>query len=64
LERLISSLTTIVSDRELSLVIEENKDKDDRELGMATYANSKSTVQSCVSIFENLWAQSASKGPK
>jgi two-component system, OmpR family, sensor histidine kinase VicK len=49
-------LTTIVTDRELSLVIEERKDEDD--LGFATYSNSESTVLSCASIFENLWAQS------
>ena len=51
-----TSLTTIVTDRELSLVIEERKDGDD--LGLATYSNSESTVLSCASIFENLWAQS------
>jgi hypothetical protein len=27
-------------------------------LGLATYSNSESTVMSCASIFENLWAQS------
>jgi len=51
-------LTTIVADRELSLVIEEKKDEDDNDLGFATYSNSESTVLSCASIFENLWAQS------
>jgi two-component system, OmpR family, sensor histidine kinase VicK len=51
-----TSLTTIVTDRELSLVIEEKEHDDD--LGLATYSNSESTVQSCASIFENLWAQS------
>jgi two-component system, OmpR family, sensor histidine kinase VicK len=58
-----TSITTIVADRELSLVIEENKDEDGTELGLATYANSESTVQSCASIFENLWAQSTDQNP-
>ena len=53
-----TSLTTVVTDRELSLVIEEKKDEDDIDLGLATYSNSESTVLSCASIFENLWAQS------
>jgi len=57
-----TSLTTIVTDRELSLVIEERKDEDD--LGFATYSNSESTVLSCVSIFENLWAQSTRQTQK
>jgi hypothetical protein len=59
-----TSLTTIVTDRELSLVIEEKKDEDDNDLGFATYSNSESTVLSCASIFENLWAQSTSQIPK
>jgi len=57
-----TSLTTIVTDRELSLVIEERKDEDD--LGFATYSNSESTVLSCASIFENLWAQSTRQTQK
>jgi two-component system, OmpR family, sensor histidine kinase VicK len=59
-----TSLTTIVTDRELSLVIEEKKHEDDTDLGFATYSNSESTVLSCASIFENLWAQSTSKSLK
>jgi hypothetical protein len=59
-----TSLTTMVTDRELSLVIEEKKDEDDNDLGFATYSNSESTVLSCASIFENLWAQSTSQIPK
>lgn len=51
-------LTTLVTDRELSLVIEERDDQEDIDLGLATYSNSESTVLSCASIFENLWAQS------
>jgi hypothetical protein len=59
-----TSLTTIVADRRLSLVIEEKKDEDeDIDLGLATYSNSESTVMSCASIFENLWAQSTSQNP-
>jgi hypothetical protein len=55
-------LTTIVTDRELSLVVEE-KDSlfHEDNLGLATYSNSDSTVLSYASLFENLWAQSASK---
>jgi two-component system, OmpR family, sensor histidine kinase VicK len=53
-----TSITTIVTDRELSLVIEEKEEKNDIDLGLATYSNSESTVLSFASIFENLWAQS------
>jgi hypothetical protein len=59
-----SSLTTIVTDRELSLVIEEKEGKDDVDIGFTTYSNSESTVQSYASLFENLWAQSTKEGPK
>jgi hypothetical protein len=59
-----TSLTTIVTDRELSLVIEENKDEDVIDLGLATYSNSESTVLSCASIFENLWVQSMGQSPQ
>jgi hypothetical protein len=58
-----SSLTTIVTDRELSLVIEEKSDEDDIDLGLTTYSNSESTVLSSASIFENLWAQSTIPSP-
>ena len=57
-----TSLTTIVTDRELSLVIEEKENGND--LGLATYSNSESTVLSCASIFENLWAQSIGQSLK
>ena len=54
-------MTTIATDRELSLVIEEKEDEDNiDDLGLATYSNSESTVLSCSSIFENLWSQSTS----
>ena len=57
-----TKLTTIVTDRELSLVIEEKENKDDElNLGLATYSNSDSTVLSYASLFENLWVQSKSK---
>jgi hypothetical protein len=57
-----TKLTTIVTDRELSLVIEEKEDKEDEVTsGLATYSNSESTVLSCASIFENLWAQSTNQ---
>jgi two-component system sensor histidine kinase VicK len=59
-----TSLTTVVTDRELSLVIEEKEDEDSIDLGLATYSNSESTVLSCASIFENLWAQSTGQSPQ
>ena len=63
LKSLKTKLTTIVTDRELSLVIEEKKNEDESDLGLATYSNSESTVLSYASIFENLWAQSTSQSP-
>ena len=51
-------LTTIVTDRELSLIIEERGIEDTSDLGFATYSNSDATVLSYASVFENLWAQS------
>jgi hypothetical protein len=60
----LTKLTTIVTDRELSLVIEERGTEDALSLGLATYSNSDSTVLSYPSIFENQWAQSTSKSPE
>jgi two-component system sensor histidine kinase VicK len=51
-----TKLTTIITDRQLSLVIEEKENED--TIGFATYSNSESTVMSYASIFENLWGQS------
>ena len=51
-----TSLTTIVTYRELSLVIEERKDEDDS--GFATYSNSESTVLSCAWRFEIIYGHS------
>jgi hypothetical protein len=59
-----TKLTAVVTDRELSLVIEEKGDENAEDLGLATYSNSESTVLSCASIFENLWAQSTSQKSK
>jgi two-component system, OmpR family, sensor histidine kinase VicK len=56
LKSIQTKLTTIITDRELSLVIEERENED--AIGFATYSNSESTVLSYASIFENLWAQS------
>ena len=57
-----TTVTTIVADNELSLVI-ELKDDTKREIneamGLATYSNSESTVLSYASIFETLWIQSS-----
>jgi two-component system sensor histidine kinase VicK len=59
LKSIQTKLTTIVTDRELSLVIEEKENED--TIGLATYSNSESTVLSYASIFENLWIQSEIK---
>jgi len=51
--------TILVSDREVSLVIElidDTKEHYIEAIGLSTYSNSKSSVLSYVSIFENLWA--------
>jgi hypothetical protein len=56
-----TKLTTIMADRELSLVIElkdDAKQNSNEAIGLATYSNSESTVLSYVSIFETLWIQS------
>lgn len=63
LKSIKTKLTTIVTDTEISLVIEEKKNEDESNLGLATYSNSESTVISCASIFENLWAQSTRQRP-
>ena len=52
---------TIISDRELSLVIElkdDNKENNNDAIGLATYSNSEATILSYASIFETLWIQS------
>ena len=59
LKSIQTKLTTIVTDRELSLIIEEKEEED--AIGLATYSNSESTVLSYASIFENLWVQSEIK---
>jgi two-component system, OmpR family, sensor histidine kinase VicK len=51
-------ITTIITDRELSLTIEQNEMADPFDIGLTTYSNSDSTVFSYASIFENLWMQS------
>ena len=57
-------LTTIVTDRELSLVIEEKGTEGSSGLGFATYSNSDATVLSHAAVFENLWAQSTIRSPQ
>ena len=55
-----NTVTTIVADRNESLVIEQ---KDDSKMifadaiGLATYSNSKPTVSSYIAIFEKFWSQ-------
>lgn len=51
-------ITTIITDRELSLTIEENEATSPYDTGLASYSNSDSTVFFYTSIFENLWMQS------
>ena len=56
-----TTVTTIVADNELSLVIElkdDTKHESNEAMGLATYSNSESTVLSYASIFETLWIQS------
>jgi two-component system, OmpR family, sensor histidine kinase VicK len=57
----VTTVTIVVVDRKESLVIEKKDDSKHNfieAVGMATYSNSKPTVLSYVSIFENLWRQS------
>jgi two-component system sensor histidine kinase VicK len=57
-----TTVTTIVADNELSLVIElkdDTKYESNEAMGLATYSNSESTVLSYASIFETLWIQSS-----
>ncbi|HEX6028595.1 MAG TPA: HAMP domain-containing sensor histidine kinase [Nitrososphaeraceae archaeon] len=55
-----NTVTTVVVDRNESLVIEQ---KDDSKMnfadaiGLSTYSNSKPTVSSYIAIFENFWNQ-------
>jgi two-component system, OmpR family, sensor histidine kinase VicK len=54
-------MTILVVDRMYSLVVELKDDTEEdlkQAIGLATYSNSKSTVQSYVSIFDTLWKQS------
>jgi two-component system, OmpR family, sensor histidine kinase VicK len=56
----VTTVTIIVVDRQESLVIEKKDDSKEYfidAVGMATYSNSKPTVLSYISIFENLWKQ-------
>jgi signal transduction histidine kinase len=57
----VTTVTIVVVDRKESLVIEKIDDSKHNfieAVGMATYSNSKPTVLSYVSIFQNLWRQS------
>jgi signal transduction histidine kinase len=57
----VTTVTIIVVDRKESLVIEKIDDSKENfidAVGISTYSNSKPTVLSYVSIFENLWRQS------
>jgi len=55
-----TKVTTLIVDRELSLVVEmkdDRKETSDEAMGLAMYSNSESTVSSYTSIFETLWMQ-------
>ena len=56
----VTTVTILVADKKESLVIEKIDDSTENFVeaaGLATYSNSKPTVMSYVSIFENLWNQ-------
>jgi signal transduction histidine kinase len=56
----VTTVTIVVVDRKECLVIEKKDDSKQNfieAVGIATYSNSKPTVLSYVSIFENLWRQ-------
>jgi signal transduction histidine kinase len=56
----VTTVTIVVVDRKESLVIEKKDDSKQNfieAVGMATYSNSKPTVLSYISIYENLWRQ-------
>jgi hypothetical protein len=62
-----TKITTLIADSEFSLTVEvkDNGDNDANEgfeesVGMATYSNNQSTVDSYSTIFENLWAKAGS----
>jgi signal transduction histidine kinase len=58
----VSTVTIVVVDKKESLVFEKKDDSKENfaeALGLATYSNSKPTVMSYFSIFENLWKQVA-----
>jgi two-component system, OmpR family, sensor histidine kinase VicK len=57
---LVTTVTIVVVDRKESLVIEKTDDSKENfidAVGISTYSNSKPTVLSYISIFENLWRQ-------
>src|SRR5918912_44601 len=56
----ITTVTIVIVDKKESLVIEKTDDSKQNfieAVGIATYSNSKPTVLSYISIFENLWRQ-------
>ena len=58
----VNTVTIVVVDKRESLVFEKKDDSKENfaeALGLATYSNSKPTVMSYFSIFENLWKQVA-----
>ncbi len=56
----VTTVTIVVFDRKESLVIEKIDDSKENfidAIGISTYSNSKPTVLSYISIFDNLWKQ-------
>ena len=55
-----SKITTFIVDSILSLTVEmkdKAKESFDESVGLATYSNSESTIDTYTSIFETLWIQ-------
>jgi hypothetical protein len=59
-ETAVTTVTTLVVDRKVSLAIEKTDDSKlefIEAIGLSTYSDSEPTVMSYVSIFEGLWKQ-------
>jgi two-component system, OmpR family, sensor histidine kinase VicK len=59
-ESTVNTVTIIIVDKKVSLVIEKLDDSKENfidAIGFATHSNSKPTVSSYISIFESLWNQ-------
>ena len=54
-----SKITTFIVDSIFTLTVEMKDETEsfDESVGLATYSNSESTIDTCTSIFEVLWMQ-------